>query len=76
METLYTDERYSTKKALTTAVKASKVGGTKVHVYSASVFGNGKAPTGKHTLCGPAEYERNYYAEITVDSDGNLTSIK
>lgn len=75
METLYLESRfqrkYRTKKALKEAVKA----GEKVYVYSESIRGDGSAPDGKNTLCGPEPYVRNWYAEITT-KDGVILSIK
>lgn len=71
METLYTNTAWPSKKAIKEALARDEP----VTVYSASVFGNGKAPDGKHTLCGPSEYNRKYYAQIEV-KDGKIIKIK
>lgn len=75
MEVLYTNRTFKTKKACIEAVKAHLAGtGPAVTVYSASMFGNGTAPDGKQSLCGPAPYDRRWYASITV-ADGCIVKI-
>jgi hypothetical protein len=70
METLYTVKRFASKKA----IKEALANGTPVQLKSVSVFSSG-VPNGRHTLCGPTEYERKFYGEITV-SNGCLITIK
>lgn len=75
MQTLYLESRFQrtlrTKKALKEAVKAGK----QVYVYSESIHGDGSAPDGRNTLCGPEPYVRNWYAEITT-KDGVILTVK
>lgn len=75
MQTLYLESRFQrkfrTKKALKDAVKA----GQEVYVYSESIHGDGSAPDGRNTLCGPEPYVRKWYAEITT-KDGVILTVK
>lgn len=71
METLYLDHPYPSKKAIKDALTSGK----SVYVHSVSLFGDGRTPEGSHTLCGPSEYNRKYYAQIEV-KDGKIIKIK
>lgn len=75
MKTAYLDSRFQgrfkTKKSLREAVAAGKV----VTVHDEGFLSDGSIPDGKHSLVGPAPYDRRWYATIQV-KDLAITSVK
>lgn len=68
----YLDRTFKTKKA----VKEAIAKGVKVTCYGyVNVMSTGIPKDGVHSAVGPGEYDRKWYATITV-VDGAITKIK
>jgi hypothetical protein len=61
METVYTNQRFASKKAIKDAIAAGKSVGCHTEGLGPSTI-----PDGVHVLVGPSAYERKFYGQVRV----------